>query len=191
MPKTTYPRDRFDDLPEEPGRVGAHRAQPPRSRGWDALIWALLATAVLIAIGIFGTLIASGRIELFPESDPTPVVETPQVVPVVDTSFEVLILNATPEEGLASQLRDEVIVAGWEPTAVLPGEAATQDFPETTVYYLDAQDEAAAYGLADAIGGARVQQSDVYQPAGDGARQLTIVIGLDSTSAGPAPSATP
>ena len=44
------------------------------------LLWAALATIVLIAVGIFGTLLASGRIELFP----TP---TPTVAPVPEVLF--------------------------------------------------------------------------------------------------------
>ena len=47
-------------------RVGAHRAENPRMRGWVVLLWAALATVVLIAIGIFGTLLASGRIDFAP-----------------------------------------------------------------------------------------------------------------------------
>lgn len=159
-------------------------------RGWVVLLWAALATIVLIAVGIFGTLIASGRIEFAPEPTPT-VAPTPEVTPVVDPTFEVLILNATPEQGLATQMKDDVVSAGWESGAVLASEAGSDDFEETTVYYLNAEDEAAAAGLADVIGGARIEQSDVYQPASEDGKQLTIVIGLDRTEAGSTPSATP
>ena len=82
VPQQTFPRDRFDDLPET-GRVGAHRAENPRMRGWVVLLWAVLATIVLIAVGIFGTLLASGRIELFPTPAPT-VAPAATVAPVVD-----------------------------------------------------------------------------------------------------------
>ena len=33
MPKTEPTKDRFDDLPADRGRVGAHRAENPRIRG--------------------------------------------------------------------------------------------------------------------------------------------------------------
>ena len=157
-------------------------------RGWLVLLWAVVATIVLITVGIFGTLIASGRIELFPT--PAPVV-TPvaTVEPVVDTTYDVVILNATPQEGLATQLKDVLVEAGWPADNVTAGEAGTQDFAETTVYYLAPEDEAAAAGLAGVIGGAKIAQSDVYQPADPESKQLTIVIGLDRTPA--APSATP
>lgn len=159
-------------------------------RGWVVLLWAALATIVLIAIGIFGTLLAAGRIELFPAATPT-AAPAPQVTPVLDTSYQVVILNATPEQGLATQLKDVVVAAGWSDGAVLPSDASADDFPETTVYYLAPEDEAAAAGLADVIGGANIEQSDVYQPADPETKQLTVVIGLDRTAAGQSATPTP
>ncbi|WP_203581109.1 LytR C-terminal domain-containing protein [Microbacterium hibisci] len=189
MPTTTYPRDRFDEVPET-DRVGAHRAENPRMRGWVVLLWAALATIVLIAVGIFGTLLASGRIELAPSPAPTaePVTE---VAPVVDPTFDVMILNATPESGLATQLKEVVVTAGWADDKVSAGEAGSQDFPTTTVFYVDPAHEAAAAGLADVIGGAAIEQSDAYPPTTEGVPQLTVVIGLDRTAAGQTPAPTP
>lgn len=157
-------------------------------RGWVVLLWAAAATIVLIAVGIFGTLIASGRIELFPTPSPT-LPPIPTVEPVVDTSYQVLILNATPQDGLATQLKDVVVQAGWPVDSVLPSDAGSNDFPETTVYFVNPEDEAAAYGLAGVIGGAKVEQSDIYQPADPASPQLTIVIGLDRTDTTPTPTA--
>ncbi|GAA3213281.1 hypothetical protein GCM10017690_26240 [Microbacterium terregens] len=158
-------------------------------RGWVVLFWAVLATVVLITVGIFGTLLVSGRVVLFPTPEPT-VAPLPIVTPVVDPTFDVLVLNATPEAGLATQTKDVVIAAGWAEDTVLASEAGSTDFAETTIYYYLPADEAAAAGLAEVIGGARIEQSDVYQPADDPeARQLTIVIGLDRTST--PPDATP
>lgn len=190
MPKTTFPKDRFDDLPAEIGRVGAHRAENPRMRGWLVLLWAVIATIVLIAVGIFGTLLASGRIELFPTPEPT-VTPAPVITPVVDPTIGVLILNATPEQGLATQMKDVVVAAGWAEDNVNAGEAGSTDFEKTTIYYLAAEDEAAALGLAEVIGGAEVQQSDVYQPAIPDTKQLTIVIGLDRTANPPTETPAP
>jgi hypothetical protein len=159
-------------------------------RGWVVLLWAALATIVLIAVGIFGTLLAAGRIDLFPE--PTPTVEPiPEVTPVVDTTFDVLILNATPEQGLATQMKDVVVGAGWLADDVQAGEAGSQDFAETTVFYVNAEDEAAAAGLAQVIGGAATEQSDAYPSADPESSQLTVVIGLDRTAAGQTPAPTP
>ena len=78
-----------------------------------------------------------------------------------------LVLNATPEPGLATQMKDVVVAAGWAEDTVLASEAGSTDFPETTIYYYLPTDEAAAAGLAEVIGGAKLEQSDVYQPADD------------------------
>jgi hypothetical protein len=159
-------------------------------RAWLVLLWAAVATIVLIVVGVFGTLIASGRIELFAQPEP---IVSPQVTvePVVDLTYDVVVLNATPEEGLATQLKDVLVKAGWATDSVTAGEAGSQDFPETTVYYLAPEDAAAAAGLADVIGGAKIAQSDVYQPADPESKQLTIVIGLDRTASATTATATP
>jgi hypothetical protein len=160
-------------------------------RGWVVLLWALLATVVLIAVGIFGTLLVTGRIALFPTAEPT-VAPLPVVTPVIDQSYEVLVLNATPEQGLATQMKDVIVTAGWAEESVSAGEAGSTDFPETTIYYYLPSDEAAAAGLAEVIGGAQLAQSDVYQPTDDPqAKQLAIVIGLDRTANPPTETPAP
>ena len=160
-------------------------------RGWVVLTWAILATVVLVTAGIFGTLLTTGRIVLFPTPAAT-VAPLPVVTPVIDTTYGVLVLNATPEQGLATQMKDVVVTAGWAEDTVSAGEAGSTDFPETTIYYYLPTDEAAAAGLAEAIGGANIAQSDVYQPVEDPeAKQLTIVIGLDRTSNPPSATPTP
>lgn len=160
-------------------------------RGWVVFFWAALATIVLVALGIFGTLLVSGRVVLFPTPEPT-VAPLPVVTPIVDTTYEVLVLNATPEAGLATQMKDTVVAAGWAEDTVLASEAGTTDFAETTIYYYLPTDEAAAAGLAEVIGGAKLEQSDVYQPADNPeAKQLAIVIGLDRTANPPSPTPAP
>jgi hypothetical protein len=192
VPRETYTRDRFDDLPEGSGRVGAHRAENPRLRAGVIVLWALVATILLVGIGIFGSLIASGRIALIPESTPEPTA-TAVTEAVVDTSFTVNVLNGTAEAGLATTMKDEIVAAGWNADSVLPSQASVTDFAETTIYYAFPADEGAARGLAEVIGGANVALSDVYQPVDDEAtgdldesqnKVLTIVIGLDRTAAG-------
>ncbi len=160
-------------------------------RAWVVLLWAVLATIVLVAVGIFGTLLVTGRVVLFPTPEPT-AAPLPIVTPVVDTSYEVLVLNATPEQGLATQMKDVIVAAGWAEETVSAGEAGSTDFPETTIYYYLPTDEAAAAGLAEVIGGANLAQSDVYQPTDDPeAKQLAIVIGLDRTANPPAETPAP
>ncbi|HYP72838.1 MAG TPA: LytR C-terminal domain-containing protein, partial [Microbacterium sp.] len=191
---TPPPKDRFDDLPADHGRIGAHRAENPRMRGGVVLLWSVIATVVLVALGVFGSMIATGRITLFPTPEPT-VTVAPTAEAVLDTSYAVTVLNATPQRGLAAAIRDTVIAAEWPADSVLDGDAGSEDFPTTTVYYATPADEGAARGLAQAIGGADVQLNDVYQPVDDpdttdvdesATKQLVIVIGLDRTDAGQA-----
>jgi hypothetical protein len=192
--RTTYPRDRFDEIPHDVARVGAHRAENPRIRGGVVFLWAAAAAVVLTVAGIFGALVVSGRVSFGPpEAAPTAAPE-PEVTPVVDTSYPVLVLNATPQEGLATQVRETIINAGWAADQVNAGGAGSTDFPTTTIFYVAEADEAAARGLADVIGGAQVAQSDQYLPPdsnGD-SKQLTAVLGLDRTEGGaPDPTSTP
>lgn len=186
MPKETYPRDRFDEIPAQRGRVGAHRAENPRMRGAVVFLWAATATLVLVAAGVFGTLVASGRIDLNPAASPASTPE-PTVTPILDTSYSVLVLNATPVEGLSGQVADKIIAAGWKAAQVSAGAAGSDDFRTTTVYYAHPEDEAAAAGLAKAIGGAAIAESADYLQSDD-QKQLTVVIGLDRVAT---PSPTP
>jgi len=127
MPRSTFPRDRFDDLADGDGRVGAHRAERPRSRGWLIFLWATLATIVLVIVGIFGVLVASGRISTASDPEPTPTVSetTP---PAIDTSYSVVVLNGTADEGLAGNLRDQIVALGWSGDIVQTGDSDTTDF---------------------------------------------------------------
>jgi hypothetical protein len=160
--------------------------------GWVVLLWSFVAALVLIIGGIFGSLVVMGRVSLFPEAVPT-AVPTPEETGVVDTSISVLILNGTPDEGLDTQMRDLLINNGWASDIVFAGDSSSQDFPATTVFYLNDEDELAAIGLANILGGAAVQQSDYYSgQTEDGQKQFTVVIGLDrSSSASETPGETP
>lgn len=181
MSNTPPATDRFDAITAGRGRVGAHRAENPRLISRALLFWSAVATVVLVAAGIFGTLVATGRIAF--DSPPAPTTtSSPAADPVaaIDTSYSVLVLNATTQGGLAGTVRDEVIAAGWSSDAVEAGDAAASDFPATTVYFPFDDAEAAARGLAEALGGAEVAFSDAYQPADDDQlRQLVVVVGID------------
>lgn len=152
-------------------------------RGGVIFLWSAVATVALVAIGIFGTLIATGRITVFPTPSATAVV-VPPVAAVVDPSYEVTVLNATPQSGLGRQLGDVIVAAGWNAADVTAGEAGADDFATTTVFYADPADEGAARGLAQVVGGAEVALTDAYADLlGDGTtKQLVLVIGLDRTT---------
>ena len=57
-----FPRDRFDSIPHGIDRVGAHRAPARRGAGWIAFGWAVLATVVLVAVGIGGVIVFNDRL---------------------------------------------------------------------------------------------------------------------------------
>lgn len=184
MPKTAPPQDRFDDLPVDNSRIGAHRAENPRMRGGVILLWSAVATVALVAIGIFGTLIATGRITVFPAPTATAVV-VPPAEAVVDTTYEITVLNATPQSGLGREFGDVIVAAGWDAAVVTAGEAGSDDFATTTVFYADPADDGAARGLAQVVGGAEVALTDAYADllGDENTKQLVLVIGLDRTSA--------
>lgn len=153
--------------------------------GWVVLLWSFVAALVLIIAGIFGALVVMGRITPFPEAAPSSV-PTPVETGVIDTAFSVMILNATPDEGLDDQMRDDLVNNGWPADIVYASDSASADFTTTTIYYVEEDDELAAIGLAGLIGGAEVEQSDFYADLNEGeGEQLVIVIGLDRTDAAP------
>lgn len=160
--------------------------------GWVVLLWSFVAALVLIIGGIFGSLVVMGRITLFPEAVPT-AAPTPVETGVIDPKYSVLILNASPDDGLDDQMRDVLINNGWAADVVFATDSDSQDFTTTTVYYVADEDELAAIGLAGLIGGAAVEQSDFYadQNTTD-QKQLTVVVGLDFATTEPsAPEETP
>lgn len=183
------PHDRFDDVPRTSGRVGAHRAEQPGINGAVTLLWSAAVALVLIVIGIFISLVLMGRIQLFPSAEPAP--PKPQgVVAEIDTSYRVLILNATPQAGVVASVREKLMAEGWASDDVFGSDGSTTEFPDTTVFYVEKGDEAAALGVADILGGAAVQQSDHYASLNDSKLpQLTVVVGLDHLGAGsPSPA---
>lgn len=153
--------------------------------GWIVLLWSFVAALILIIAGIFGSLVVMDRISLFPDAGPS-AAPTPVETGVVDTSISVMILNGTPDEGLDTQMRDTLINNGWAAGSVFAGDSSSQDFAETTVFYVDEADELAAIGLANLLGGAGVQQSDYYSgQTEEGQKQFTVVIGLDRSTSVP------
>ncbi len=180
----THATDRFDELAPDAHRVGAHRAENPRMRRGVLLTWAVIATVVLVAAGIVGTLWAGGRFGGAPGSS-TAATTAPTADPVVDTSYAILVLNATPQQDLGSSISADIVAAGWSADDVTAEPAGSQDFARTTVFYARTQDEGPARGLAQALGGADVELSEAYQDAdNETLQQLVVVIGLDRVTPG-------
>jgi len=178
---TSYPKDRFDDLPHKLDRVGAHRAPAKKGRRWVAVWWALAATALLIGVGAVGLTVLNNRLNFTipgieaeattaePTAEPVPTAE-----PTTDPSASVTVLNGTPTTGVARSVGELLTTGGW--TVGSTSDADTEDFVTTTVYYADAALEGAARGVAALLPGSVVLLSDDF--AGSDAT-LTVVVGSD------------
>jgi hypothetical protein len=180
---TSYPHDRFDDLPDDLQRVGAHRAPAKKGRGWITFAWAALATLVLVGAGLFALSTVGGDSKLPSLFQPsattssTPSVKPiPTVPPKLDASVPINILNGTATPGLAKAAGDNLVAQGWAGAADGIGSrtnAATQDIKKTTVYYSAATDEGAARALVISLKADGLVLSNAY-PA-----RITVVLGSD------------
>ncbi|WP_431277900.1 LytR C-terminal domain-containing protein [Leifsonia poae] len=176
-----YPKDRFDTIPDDLSRVGAHRAPRPKGRGWIGFGWAALATIILIGLGILALSLVNGSISFqggaapssssAPTATPTP---TPTIVPTVDPNLSVFVLNGTTTSGLATTVGEKLTAAGWKVSS--KANASDNTLAQTMVYYSDPKNEAAALGLAQSLPGAKVAVTQDYVETG---ADLTVVIGSD------------
>ena len=182
------PRDRFDDIPDDLVRVGAHRAPAKRGRGWIGFAWAALATGVLIVGGLYGLSrvnpaisfelpdlgggVAQPGASSTPEPEVTPITDPALVDPAL--GLRISVLNGSPTDGAQQTAADQIELAGWpKPSAAVAG-ARDEEF--TVIYYNGSQFEPIALGLANllAIDPANIRNSDFYLGA-----PVTIVLGAD------------
>lgn len=183
------PRDRFDDLPADLTRVGAHRAPAKRGRGWVRFAWAALATGILVVGGLYGLSrvnpaisfdipVLAGGGEAEPGESATP---EPEVTPVTDPAtvdpalgLTISVLNGSPTDKQQEAAATQIGLAGWPTPA--SAVAGARDTEATTIYYNGAQFEGIALGLAELLGTdpAKIVNSDFYLGA-----SITIVLGAD------------
>ncbi|WP_411720715.1 LytR C-terminal domain-containing protein [Mycetocola sp.] len=181
-----FAKDRFDEVPADLKRVGAHRAPVPPGRGWLLFLWAALATVVLVAAGIVGLTLLGDRVNFVENSTPAASApqstEAPTPVATIDPDSMVTVLNGTGRRGLATEAIEKLNAAGWT-QSITPGNASVTDVETTTVYYEDPSQEGAARGLAEGLGVGSIQLSTQFQiPVEEGEEpvlQLTVVLGAD------------
>jgi cytoskeletal protein RodZ len=201
-----YPKDRFDRVPENLQRVGAHRPAKSRGRGWIGLLWALLAVVILVGLGVLGLFVVNGNINVTslgsgmngtPSATasvaPTPTASaparshtprstpTPTLTATVDPALNVTVLNGTPTRGLATSVGKTLSSDGWRVGTV--GNASRGDVTRTVVYYSDAANREAALGVVKSLTGADATAVLSRAFAGSGA-DLVVVIGSDYSAAG-------
>lgn len=187
-----FPRDRFDDIPEQLGRVGAHRAPRSRRGAWIAIAWAALASGVLVVVGLYLLSLISDRVtfelpglgtaEPMPTATETPS-PTPTVEPITDPTlvelpagFTITVLNGTAVEGLGASARDLIAAPGWPVGTVTA--AAQTDVEQTTIFFSDPALEGVAAGMAQLLGAGVIEQSDAFPGA-----PITVVLGADFAAA--------
>lgn len=181
----TKSTDRFDSVPDDLLRTGAHRAAPKAGRGWIAFAWAALATGVLVAAGLFGLAVIRGTIELpfatpsatgtgTPAPTPTP---TPTVEAKINPALAITVLNGTKTKGLAAKAGDDLVKQGWAGASEQIGSrtnAASSDITKTIVYYGDAANEGAARAMVQSLKIGTIQLSQAYPGS-----PITVVLGSD------------
>lgn len=190
-----YPKDRFDELPDDLQRIGAHRGPGRGGRGWIAFAWAALATLVLIVGGIVGLRMFMGIevdipfLSAAPSSTPVATPEpTPTAEPVLDPTtidparaITTSIYNGTATAELQNTVGDALTAAGW--TIDARARASTSDVATTTVYYSDPANEDVARGLVVALGVGEISLVPAESFPGN---PLNIVLGADYPGATPA-----
>src|SRR5699024_6525832 len=62
---------------------------------------------------------------------------------VVDTDYFVLVLNGTADDAVLESVSERVAAAGWDESMIASLSSDATDFQTTTVFYVDAEDEAA------------------------------------------------
>jgi hypothetical protein len=179
----TKPTDRFDSVPDDLLRTGAHRAVPKRGRGWIAFAWAALATGVLVAAGLFGLAVIRGTIDLpftppsgsaspRPSATPSPTAEAK-----INPALAITVLNGTTTKGLASAAGDNLVKQGWTGASSTIGSrtnAGSSDVAKTVVYYADAANETAARAMVLSLKIGEIRLSTAYPDS-----PITVLLGRD------------
>lgn len=177
-----YPKDRFDSVPDDLLRTGAHRAPAKKGRGWIGFAWAAFATLVLVVAGLYGLSVMTGRIHLpfqaqsaAPSVTPTPT-STPTAAPKLDATVPITVLNGTATQGLATKVGDYLVTQGWAGAGIDIGtraNASSDKIAETIVYYKNAADEGAARALVETLKVGTVRLTTDFND------RITVVVGTD------------
>jgi hypothetical protein len=175
-----FPDDRFDHIPDDLERIGAHRAPRPRGYGWIWVAWCAAAVIVIVGIGTLGIFAINGKLNVDDPfggttATPTPTATatpTPTITPAVVPSLNLIVLNGTARSGLAGDATTTLKDAGWQ--NVTPANASSTDVKATTVYYSDPKNKAAALAVSQELAGAPIEVTQDFVASG---ADITVVIG--------------
>src|SRR5690554_370099 len=122
-PSTDRPvRDRFDAVPDDLHRVGAHRANAHWAQGWTSLAWAVGAILVLSVTGLWGLSQINSDFQFglpFMSAaedapDEPPADDAPEAAdPMLDPTIAITVLNGTETPGLSNTVGDYLVAQGW------------------------------------------------------------------------------
>ncbi len=177
--KSELPADRFDSLEKSP-RVGAHRISGRVRRIWRYLIVGVVASAVLITAGV----IAVNLVDYHGSESNAPQTsggsDEPEVKPELDPSATIVILNGNPTLNLAAGVDEAISTNQWG-QIMFSDNADTRDVQISAVFYSNAEDLAAAKGLAEKLGGVSTYESQDYLQFG---ARLVVLLGADYAGPG-------
>lgn len=178
-----YPRDRFDEVPEDLTRKGAHRSPAPKGHAWRVFLGAAIAVVVLVGLGFIWVRVVSNNVAVnpsdleqstVPASTAAPTKSTtPTPTPTANRSASVTVLNGTTRAGIGRGAAAKLTPLGYQvPT---PTNAPSSTVQVTTVYYTKADDKATAEDVAKALGASKVEESQEFASSG----AIVAVLGQD------------
>lgn len=186
-PSTDRPvRDRFDAVPDELHRVGAHRAKAHWAQSWVNVAWAVGVIIVLSVGGLWGLsqinsdfkfglpfMAAPGE-----EVEQPPAEDAPEAAePVLDPAIVITVLNGTETSGLSTTVGDYLVAQGWMGAEFGVGARVTASSTEveaTQVIYNNPENEAAARAMIETLGVGELVLANTYP-----ASPLAVLIGSD------------
>ncbi|MEN9957295.1 MAG: hypothetical protein RIR46_903 [Actinomycetota bacterium] len=161
-----FPKDEFDSATVHGGRHRARRTKRDRIREFVRVL--VVATVVGLS-GIIGLKIIDGSVVIDPSElvQPSPSASTSSV-----KATGVTVLDATEQEGLASEVAHKLLDAGWN--VLTADNLDTPTAPEKTLVFISSpQYESASKSLLKTLGEYEVQVSVGYSDP------ITVVLGKD------------
>lgn len=172
-----YPEDRFDRI-ERGGRVGAHRVTPKPRHFWQFFVAGLLGFALLTTLGVLWVQ-RVGSIPELPITQQEEQPKPPEVQPELDPEATVVVLDGSGSaQDLASAVDLAITTEGW---GVMLFSGPASPLTESYVLYRSPDDEAAAAGLAEKLGGLPIMETEEFA---EYEARLIVVIGADYTGPG-------